>query len=149
MKNTLKVLTLSALFSMAFLTACSNSSEKLDEAREDVTEANEKLEEAEDAYLNDIEGYKRETAAKIEANDQMIADFQVLSAKEKRANSAEYQKKVAELKAENEAMKTKMDNYTAQGNDEWREFKEEFNNDMVELGRSLNEFSNNRKGKND
>lgn len=147
MKNTVKVLTISALFSMAFLTACSSSSEKLEDAKEDVTEANEKLDEAEIAYLNDIEEYKRETAAKIAANDQMIADFQVLSEKEKKANSADYQKKVAELKAENEAMKTKMDNYTAQGNEQWVEFKKEFGNDMVELGRALNDFSTNRKSK--
>lgn len=147
MKNTVKVLTISALFSMAFLTACSSSSEKLEDAKEDVTEANEKLDEAETAYVNDIEEYKKETAAKIAANDQMIADFQVLSEKEKKANSAEYQKKVMELKAENEAMKTKMDNYTAQGNEQWVEFKNEFNNDMAELGRALNDFSTNRKSK--
>lgn len=147
MKNTVKVLTISALFSMAFLTACSSSSEKLEDAKEDVTEANEKLDEAEQAYLNDIEEYKRETAAKIAANDQMIADFELLSAKEKKENSAEYQKKVAELKAENEAMKTKMDNYTAQGNEQWVEFKEEFNNDMAELGRALNDFRTSRKSK--
>jgi hypothetical protein len=147
MKNTVKVLTISALFSMAFLTACSSSSEKLEDAKEDVTEANEKLDEAETAYMNDIEEYKKETAAKIAANDQMIADFQVLSEKEKKANSAEYQKKVMELKTENEAMRSKMENYTAQGNEQWVEFKKEFGNDMVELGRALNDFSTNRKSK--
>jgi outer membrane biogenesis lipoprotein LolB len=145
MKNTVTLLTLSALFSMAFLTACSSSSEKLDDAKKDVTEANEKLEEAEDAYLSDIEEYKKETAAKIAANEQMIAEFEVLSAKEKKANSAVYNQKVAELKTDNEAMKIKMDNYTAQGNDQWKEFKQEFNDDMLELGRALNEFSINRK----
>ncbi len=145
MKNTVTLLTLSALFSMAFLTACSSSSEKLDDAKKDVTEANEKLEEAEDAYLSDIEEYKKETAAKIAANEQMIAEFEVLSAKEKKTNSAVYNQKVAELKTDNEAMKIKMDNYTAQGNDQWKEFKQEFNDDMLELGRALNEFSINRK----
>lgn len=147
MKNTVTLLTLSALFSMAFLTACSSSSEKLDDAKKDVTEANEKLEEAEDAYLSDIEEYKRETAAKIAANEQMIAEFEVLSASEKKANSAVYNQKVADLKADNEAMKIKMDNYTAQGDDQWKEFKQEFNDDMLELGRALNEFSINRKNK--
>jgi len=102
MKKTVTVLTISALFSMAFLTACSSSSEKLEKAKEDVTEANEKLDEAKDAYLSDIDAYKKETTAKIAANDQMIADFGVLSAKEKKANSAEYKKKVEELKAEYE-----------------------------------------------
>jgi hypothetical protein len=147
MKKTVTVLTISALFSMAFLTACNSSSEKLEDAKEDVTEANKELDEAKDAYLSDVEAYKKETTAKIAANDQMIADFAVLSAKEKKENSAEYQKKVDELKAENEAMRTKMDNYTPQGDYEWQEFKQEFNNDMMELGRALNEFSINRKAK--
>ena len=101
MKKTVAVWTLSALFSMAFLTACSSSSEKLDEAKEEVTEANEKLEEAQETYLSDIEEYKKETAAKIAANEQMIDDLE-------KANSVQYKGKVAELKAENELMKIKM-----------------------------------------
>ncbi|HLP54115.1 MAG TPA: hypothetical protein VK151_03765 [Fluviicola sp.] len=139
MKKTVAVWTLSALFSMAFLTACSSSSEKLDEAKEEVTEANEKLEEAQETYLSDIEEYKKETAAKIAANEQMIDDLE-------KANSVQYKGKVAELKAENELMKIKMDNYKAQGDDQWEEFKTEFNNDMIELGQELNEMATNHKG---
>ncbi|MES2555259.1 MAG: hypothetical protein V4604_03860 [Bacteroidota bacterium] len=140
MKKTVTVFTISALFSMACLMSCSSPSEKLDKAQEEATEANEKLEKAEEAYLRDIEEYKQETAAKIAANEQMIADFSVLSEKEKKENLAEYQKKIDELRAENEALKVKMENYRAQGNFEWQEFKQEFNEQMLELGRELNDF---------
>ncbi len=137
MKKAVAVWSLSALFSMAFLTACSSSSEKLDEAKEDVTEANDKLEEAQEAYLSDIVEYKKETAAKIAVNEQLIADLE-------KANSAQHKGKVAELKAENELMKIKMDNYKAQGDGQWQEFKEEFNNDMIELGQELKEMMNSK-----
>ncbi|MES2555257.1 MAG: hypothetical protein V4604_03850 [Bacteroidota bacterium] len=140
MKKTVAVWTLSTLFSMAFLTACSSSSEKLDEAKKDVVEANENLEEAQDAYLTDIAEYKKETSAKIAANEQLIADLE-------KANLAENRGKVAELKAENELMKVKMDNYRAQGDGQWQEFKKEFNEDMTELGRELNEITIKNKGK--
>ncbi|MDX1941107.1 MAG: hypothetical protein SFU99_11180, partial [Saprospiraceae bacterium] len=67
-----------ATFVMAtgiLLAGCNTSAQNVEKAQEDVEAANKKLEEANEAYLADVENYRRETAEKIAANDQSIAEF--------------------------------------------------------------------------
>ncbi|ASS49089.1 MAG: hypothetical protein A3D31_04840 [Candidatus Fluviicola riflensis] len=120
--------------------SCTSSSEELEKAEEGVTEANEKLDEANETYLREVEEYKQETRAKIADNEQTIADFLVLSEEEKKENQAAYRKGVEKLRAENEVLKMKLENFGARSKAEWREFKKEFNEEMLELSHRLNEF---------
>lgn len=140
MKKTITVMTFGALFAMAFITSCTSPAEEVEKAKQGVNEANENLDKAQEEYLREIEEYKRETAAKIEANEQEIADLLVLSEKEKKEARAAYKREVEEMRAENQALKEKMENYGAQGEYEWQEFKQEFEEEMIQLGKDLNDF---------
>ncbi|MCF8239566.1 MAG: hypothetical protein K9I85_15495 [Saprospiraceae bacterium] len=131
-----------ALVTVAFITSCSNSSEKVANAEQEVTEANKALDEANEAYLQDIENFRSETAARIEANQRSIEDFNERISKEKKEVKADYQQKIAELEAKNSDMKTKLDGYKAEGKENWESFKVEFSRDMDELGTAFGNFFN-------
>jgi phosphoenolpyruvate-protein kinase (PTS system EI component) len=117
-----------------FFTSCSTPAEKVKDAKENVTEAKNELKDANEAYLADVESYRREAAEKIEANNQAIIEFNKRVQNEKMEARADYKKKIAELEKKNTDMKKRMDDYTADGKDNWESFKMEFNRDMESLG---------------
>jgi len=137
MKKSILSLTLFTFLTGAVFTSCNSSAEKLENAKNDVTEANKDLVEAEDAYLTDIENYKTSAREKTDANDKSIAEFKSRIANQKKEAKADYEKKIAELEQKNSDAKKKMDDYKADGKDKWELFKSEFNHDMEELGKAF------------
>lgn len=121
--------------------SCNSASEKVENAESEVKEANENLVDANAEYLADVEKFKIETNEKIEANAKSIADFNARIALDKKAATAEYKAKIAALEMKNSDMKKKIADYKADGKDSWTKFKEEFNRDMDELGKSLKDFT--------
>lgn len=144
MKKSVTVLTICTFMSAAIFTSCNSPAEKVENAEENVTEANKELDEANEKYLLDIETFKIETAAKIDTNEKTINAFEALSDEKKKAASVDYKNKIAELKGKNLELKIKMENYNAEGSTQWESFKSDFNRDMMDLVRSLNEFTINR-----
>ncbi len=141
MKKSILVLATAILVSGSIFTSCNTPAEKVENAQDKVIEANEDLTKANEEYLEDIEKYRRETAAKIDANNQSIAEFKARKENEKKEARAEYKEKIAELEQKNTDMKKKLDDYQAEGKDNWDKFKVEFNRDMDELGQSFKDFS--------
>lgn len=123
------------------MVSCNTSAEKVENAESEVKEANENLVDANAEYLADVEQFKIETNEKIEANAKSIADFNARIALDKKAATAEYKAKIAALELKNTDMKKKIADYKADGKDSWTKFKEEFNHDMDELGKSLKDFT--------
>jgi len=121
----------------AILTSCNTSAERVENAQENVIQANKDLDQANQEYLADIENYRLETASRIEANEQAIADFNAGLEHERKAVRAEHKKKIAELEQKNREMKMKMDNYKEEGKENWEKFKTEFSHDMDELGKAF------------
>lgn len=142
MKTTLVAIALCTFTTGAILTSCNSPAEKVENAEMDVVEADLKLAEANDEYLNDIAAYKVQTADKIAANQKSIDDFNKRIATEKKEAKADYQMKIAELEAKNNDMKKKMDDYQAQGKENWEAFKAEFSQDMNDLGNAFANFFN-------
>lgn len=136
MKNSLIVFIFSVIVS-----ACSSSSEKVEDAKTDVVEANKELDEANAEYVADMEKYRTETAKKIEANEVIIKDFKAKIARQKKDAQVEYKQKVAELEQKNIEMKKKMDDYKQDGKENWEKFKAEFNHDMDELGKAFKDLT--------
>lgn len=138
---------LSLIFSALLLLAgtelisCNSSAEKVEKAEEEVKVANENLDEANAAYLADVEKFKLETNQKIDDNAKSIADFNARIATDKKEAKAEYKAKIAALELKNTDMKKKIADYKADGKDGWAKFKEEFNHDMDELGKTLKDFT--------
>ncbi len=143
MKNrTILNITASAFLLAALVTSCNTSSEtKLENAEQEVVDANIKLEEANEEYLADIEKYRVETAEKIAANDKSIAEFNARIKDEKKDAKADYEQKIAALEQKNSDMKKKMDDYKAEGKSKWEEFKAEFSRDMDDLGKAFKELT--------
>lgn len=142
MKNTILAFAASLLITGAMLTGCYSSSEKVENAEENVAEANKALDDANQEYLADIESYKKATAEKIAANNKSIAEFNQRIAKEKKEAKADYTKKIAELEQKNTDMQLRMDGYKANGKDNWEIFKAEFSREMDAIGDALKNLTN-------
>ena len=121
----------------AIVTSCNTSADRVENAQENVIQANKDLDQANQEYLADIENYRVETASRIAANEQAIADFNAGLEHERKAVRAEHKKKIAELEQKNREMKMKMDNYKEEGKENWEKFKTEFSHDMDELGKAF------------
>ncbi len=143
MKTTLVALAIFTFITATIVTSCDNStsSEKVEEAKTDVAEANKDLDKANEEYLADVQNYRTETDAKIAANELSIAEFNARMAKQKNDAKVAYKQKIAELEMKNSDMKKKMDDYKQDGKENWEKFKTEFNRDMDELGKAFNDFT--------
>jgi septal ring factor EnvC (AmiA/AmiB activator) len=136
-----KTILTAAFLTSILLTSCSTPAEKVVKAGENVTEANKDLDKATKEYEADIEACRKQTAEKIEANNKSIADFNVRIEHEKKEVKAEYHKKMAELEQKNSDMKKKMDDYKADGKENWEKFKTGFNSEMEALGVEFKELT--------
>ena len=143
MKTTLVALAIFTFITATIVTSCDNStsSEKVEEAKTDVAEANKDLDKANEEYLADVQNYRTETDAKIAANELSIAEFNARMAKQKNDAKVAYKQKIAELEMKNSDMKKKMDDYKQDRKENWEKFKTEFNRDMDELGKAFNDFT--------
>ena len=141
MKKLIFTLTAIILLAGGIFTSCNTAAEKVDNAKNKAIEADENFNKANDEYLADIENFKKETAAKIEANNQMIADFTVKIEYAKKDAKAYYTEQIAVLEQKNIAMKQKLDDYEVNGKDNWETFKAEFSRDMNDLGVAFKNFT--------
>jgi F0F1-type ATP synthase membrane subunit b/b' len=134
MKKSITTIIASAFVAGVLLTSCNTPAQKVENAEDNVAQAHDELDNANAEYKADMENYRRETADKISINQRSIAEFNARIANEKKDAQAEYRKKVAALEQKNSDMKMKLDNYKAEGKENWKKFKIEFNRDMEELG---------------
>jgi F0F1-type ATP synthase membrane subunit b/b' len=125
----------------AIMTSCNTPAQKVENAQDKVTEANQDLDKANQEYLVDIENYRKETADKIAANNQSIAEFKARIENEKMEAKADYNNKITELEQKNSDMKMKLDDYKTEGKEKWEIFKTEFSHDMDELGKAFNDLT--------
>src|ERR1022692_3329323 len=99
MKKSILIFAATALMTGATLTGCDNPSpqQKVENAQNNVTEANKNLDKANEEYLADIDNYRKETDAKAAANDKIIADLKARIDIQKKETQDDYKKKIAEL----------------------------------------------------
>ena len=141
MKKLIFTLTATILLAGGIFTSCNTAAEKVDNAKDKSIKADEDFNTAKEEYLADVENFRRETDAKIEANKQMIADFTVKIASAKKDAKAYYTEQIAVLEQKNTAMKQKLDEYEVTGKDNWDTFKEEFSRDMNDLRVAFKNFT--------
>lgn len=141
MKRSILILAATTLIGGSAFTGCDTPKDKVEDARENVVDANNKLEEATDDYLADIEKFRKETYDKIDANDRKIAELKADVDGKDAATKSDYWDKIARLEKKNSELKTRMGNYKADGKDNWGTFKNEFNHDMDGLGDAFNDIT--------
>lgn len=141
MKKLIFTLTVSILLSCPIFTSCNTAAEKVDNAKNKAIEADENFNKVNQEYLADVESFKKETTATIEANNQMIADFKAKTVNAKKEAKAYYLEQIAVLEQKNSEMKAKLDAYEETGKDNWETFKTEFSRDMNDLGEAFKNFT--------
>ncbi|HEY9219953.1 MAG TPA: hypothetical protein VIO43_00075 [Lutibacter sp.] len=141
MKKLIFTLSAIVLLTGAIFTSCNTAAEKVNKAEDKSIKADEDFNIAKEEYLADVENFKKEITAKIDANNQMIASFKVKIATSKKDAQVYYQEQIAELEQKNIAMKQKLDAYEISGKDNWETFKTEFNKDMDDLGEAFKNFT--------
>lgn len=141
MKTSIVALAAAAFITGSILTGCNTPVEKVENAQNNVIEANKDLDKANEEYLADITNYRKETADKIAANEKSIAGFKARAAHEKKDTKADYKKKIAELEQKDSDMKKRMDDYKVEGKEKWELFKAEFSHDMDELGKAFKDLT--------
>lgn len=141
MKKSILALATVAFITGSILTSCNTSAEKVENAQNNVSEANKDLDKANEEYMTDIENYRKETATKIAENDQSITEFNSRIENEKKEVNADYRKKIEELEQKNSDIKKKMDDYKMEGKEKWELFKTEFSHDMDELGKAFKDLT--------
>ena len=141
MKKSILTMAAFACIAGAIVTGCNTPAEKVENAQDNVTAAKEDLNKANEEYLVDVENYRKEAAAKIAANNKSIAEFNARIENKKEAAKADYKKKVAELEQKNTDIKKRLDDYKAQGKDNWEIFKIEFSRDLEELGKAFKDLT--------
>ncbi|MFA7273847.1 MAG: hypothetical protein WC044_08255 [Crocinitomicaceae bacterium] len=142
MKKSIGIILTSFFIMGLLLTSCSTPSEKAQNEEDNVTEAQEKLDDSNENYKKDMEDFKARTATQIEANEKSIQDFNARIADQKSEAKADYEKKIAELDSKNSDLKKKMDDFKADSQSSWESFKTEFGHDMDELGTAFKDFTN-------
>jgi len=90
--------------------------------------------------IDDLQKYKIEAKAKIDANDVRIGKFKSeVTSTNKKANDG-YTKEVARLEEQNNVLKNKLSDYKYEGKEKLEVFKQGFNHDMEVVGRSISDL---------
>lgn len=144
MKMTTQYFSALSFIVIVSMASCNTPAENVTNAQENVIQANNNLDSANKAYEEDMANYRKEAADRIAANDSSIAQFKARIANEKKADRADYQKKLDVLDAKNSDLKKRMDDYKAEGKSNWQIFRAEFNHDMDALGTSIKNMGSNK-----
>ncbi len=120
---------------------CNNSPKDkevdLENAKEDVTDAEAALQQSKLDSVADYNSFKESIALKLDENQRQIDEMKVTINASKDSNKAMYEKELAKLEEKNATLKAKIQNYEQGPAEEWELFKQEFNNDMDDLGKSI------------
>jgi len=132
-----------ALSSGLILTAvsCKSPAAKVENAQDNVKEAQSDLDEANKNYIVEVEKFRKASNDSIQANEKSIQEFKERVEKEKRADRAKYEKEIARLEEKNTDMKKRMDDFKADSKEKWEDFKTAFNHDMFELHQSFRKLT--------
>ena len=154
MKNILFAFTVAMLIVSGSFIGCQSPSEKKESAEKDLQEAKEDLREAQQevadsihraATVEEYEAFKAEAQVKMKKNEDRIAELRVKKSKPGKVLDEYYESRITALEKRNSELRAKVDAYDRSRSD-WEEFKREFNHDMDELGKAIEDlFTDNKK----
>ena len=154
MKNILLTLSIAILMVSGSMVGCQSPTEKKEAAEKDLQNAKEDLEKAQQAVADSLhraatveeyEAFKADAQIRINKNNERIAELRVKKSKPGKALDEYYESRISALEKRNRELKDKIDMYDRSHSD-WAEFKREFNHDMDELGKAIDDlFVDNKK----
>lgn len=148
MKKTIFTMAAMLFIGGNIFTGCVSPAKKVENAEEKVLDAKEVVKKAKQDMniirqdsVTDYQQFRIVYDNKIVANEKSIAELKVNVANASKENKILYQKKLAELERRNNDLKIELNNYKSESADDWLEFKNEFKNDMDELGKAFADFT--------
>ena len=127
------------------MTNCTNSpkqkAEKLENAQENLDEANQKLQQAVLDSTNEYTRYKTEAQAKLTANELKIAELKAALKADKAEMRLKYEKQLLAIEKKNQDLKISIADYKENDKNKWEKFKESFNRDLDSLGQSISRIT--------
>jgi hypothetical protein len=148
MKKLILILGSVLFLAITLFSGCQTRSTKIKDAEEKVQEAKIDLAEAKtDLYLirldtiSNYDQFKKEAEKIIIAQEKNIADFKAWLVSEKKEIDADHNERLVIIEKKNSELKTKLANFKEVEQDKWLAFRDEFNRDMNELGKSLKDFT--------
>ncbi|MBC7382556.1 MAG: hypothetical protein H7296_06105 [Bacteroidia bacterium] len=123
------------------INACSSPTQKVEHAQENLIEAKQELAKAKQDSIVAYETFKKESEERISSNEKVIAAFKLRMITDKTQLKVKDQKMIDGLEQKNIDMRKMMAEYNEKGKDEWESFKTEFNHDMDELGKAMNDLT--------
>lgn len=144
MKKSIYTLAIAALFTVPMFMACETVAQKEEKAKEAQAELDKTAQEEADKQKLVTETaewveYRSATEAKILENADRIAELRIKKAKPGKVLDGMYAAKIDALQTRNADLQTRLDAYETERSD-WEKFKREFNHDMDELGKALEDL---------
>jgi len=140
-KNILKHLTVVGFANSTDLSNCEILENELNEAKgrfklakKDVKDAKQKLNQALEEVINEIENKKKEI---IETQNNLVDNPESSSAFNIENIKSKYEEAVVELELRKNKIKKKIEEYNTEGTENWDSFKRKLNHDLEELGIAL------------
>lgn len=145
MKTTILKATFMACVIVFGMTNCTNSpkkeAENVEDAQENLNEAEQDLQQAVIDSTNEYARYKAESQAKLEANELKIAELKANLKADKAEMRLKYEKQLLEIEKKNQELKISIADYQENDMSKWEKFKESFNRDLDSLGKSISRIS--------
>lgn len=92
------------------------------------------------AQKDSIKQFKNESNKKIVNNEKIISDIKMQIAKAEKTTKTEYEKLAAGLEKKNREMKKKLNKVNEKGKEKWQVFKRDFNRDLDDLNKSIDDL---------
>jgi hypothetical protein len=136
----------------SFLTACMSDNQKKEAAQAQVDSAQANLDkvkvnaaivEQKAATEEEFKTFKLESELKIKNNEVSIAALKLKMNKSGSTLDEVYARRIDSIEIKNKNLKTRVNDYERSHSD-WTKFKQDFNRDMDDLGRSITKIVNSK-----
>jgi preprotein translocase subunit SecF len=148
MKKIMFTLAATVLMTGILFTSCNSTSRKIENAGDKVLDAKEAVVDAKidltlarQDSISEFQQFKTDYQNQISTNEKTIAGLKLSIADASRENKVQFEEKLALLEKRNNELKIKLAEYKADETDQWKAFKQEFKNDMDELGDAFSNFT--------
>jgi len=139
MKNKYFLLT-AGIFLIAFVLSGCNEKSEAEKLKENIQSD---LEKAQADFENDLAEFKNDTELRIQTNQTKIDSFKIKMKKAGNKIKHEYEKRVELLEENNKSLRKNLVEYKYDGKENWNEFKFKLNNELDEIGKSIDDYFEN------
>lgn len=134
-----------------FMTSCNNSptakEEDVQEATQDLIDAEADLEQAEYDSISDFNTFKESIQIKLAENQNVIDDLKLKITSKGKVERDIDEVEINKLEKRNTDLRLKIENYEQGPEQKWELFKVDFNNELDNLGQSISDMADRNKKK--